>query len=219
MALKDLEARRAYHREYQRKLRERKHDELLEYQAKWREDNREKINDRRRELYAEKVEEGSLKPRSQSSEYARQYYLKNKERVNERVKKYRAANQEAHSIRSKAWFENNKERKHELDRLWRKKNKESIDAKRKQRHWDLKLEVWSHYGTVCTCCGESVKEFLTIDHINGGGGKHRKELRASGSQHIYQWLKKNDYPEGYRVLCMNCNFAFGMYGFCPHKTE
>jgi hypothetical protein len=44
---------------------------------------------------------------------------------------------------------------------------------------------------------------LSIDHINGGGGKHRKE---SNITHFYNWLKKNNYPTGFQTLCLNCQF-------------
>lgn len=36
---------------------------------------------------------------------------------------------------------------------------------------------------------------------------------------ITLWLKKNNYPPGFRVLCMNCNFSLGMRGYCPHQKE
>lgn len=44
---------------------------------------------------------------------------------------------------------------------------------------------------------------LSIDHIEGGGNKH---LKAIGTQAIYPWLIKNNFPEGYQVLCMCCQF-------------
>lgn len=81
-----------------------------------------------------------------------------------------------------------------------------------------KLEVLKNYGEKCACCGEGEIEFLTIDHIEGGGGLHRKKLRDSGEFHIYRWLKKNHWPKGYRVLCLNCNGARGFFGYCPHET-
>ena len=31
--------------------------------------------------------------------------------------------------------------------------------------------------------------------------------------------RKNNYPEGFQVLCSNCNFAKGKYGSCPHTWE
>ena len=36
---------------------------------------------------------------------------------------------------------------------------------------------------------------------------------------IYDWLKKNNFPPGFQVLCGSCNFAKGKYGSCPHTWE
>lgn len=33
---------------------------------------------------------------------------------------------------------------------------------------------------------------------------------------IEEWLKKNDYPKGFQILCHNCNMSKGFYGYCPH---
>lgn len=74
------------------------------------------------------------------------------------------------------------------------------------------------YGGKCSCCGETQFEFLTIEHINRDGAKHRREI--GGSKRIYQWLKDNNYPkEGFTVLCFNCNAASFYYGECPHKKS
>jgi hypothetical protein len=85
-----------------------------------------------------------------------------------------------------------------------------------------RLEVLTHYGGTplkCQCCGESNIEFLTIDHINGGGNQQRKHIRSKNGKTInfYKWLVDNNFPEGYRVLCYNCNCSLGHYGYCPHK--
>jgi hypothetical protein len=55
---------------------------------------------------------------------------------------------------------------------------------------------------------------LAIDHIKGGGSKHRKEVR-----HLYSWLRREGFPSGFRILCHNCNLARGVYGYCPHERE
>lgn len=89
------------------------------------------------------------------------------------------------------------------------------------RYAATKLRVMQHYSEGdprCACCYESRLEFLSIDHINGGGNKHRKEL-ARHYVGIYQWLEKSSYPSGFRVLCMNCNTAIGFYGYCPHQRQ
>lgn len=88
----------------------------------------------------------------------------------------------------------------------------------KQRNWLLKGEVMRAYGGKCACCSESALEFLTIDHVNGGGGKHRKKLGVSAGISFYRWLRKQGFPKDeYQVLCYNCNCARGFYGVCPHK--
>ena len=77
----------------------------------------------------------------------------------------------------------------------------------------LRYRVLTHYSVAnpptCECCGEAHLEFLCIDHINGGGAVHR-------GINIYEYLKRNEYPAGFRVLCNNCNQALGAYGICPH---
>lgn len=81
-----------------------------------------------------------------------------------------------------------------------------------QRSKALKMAALAAYGgCLCVCCGETHVEFLTIDHIN----KPLKDTPRSGKS-FYQWLKTNNYPTGFRVLCLNCNFALGHYGYCPH---
>lgn len=82
----------------------------------------------------------------------------------------------------------------------------------------LKLTVMTHYcnGTPrCMCCGEKEIKFLVIDHINGCGTKRRK-VEPSGSP-IHIFLKARKFPEGYQVLCHNCNAAKESYGICPHQ--
>lgn len=87
----------------------------------------------------------------------------------------------------------------------------------------LKLEVIKYYsnGTMdCACCGEKNLAFLSIDHINGSGKKHRKEIGCvSSGAHFYRWLITNNFPVGFQILCMNCNFAKGHnpYNKCPHE--
>ncbi len=103
-----------------------------------------------------------------------------------------------------------------------KLDKQKTDPKRKVWSKRTKLKtkdkVFNHYGGyICRCCGETTKQFLSIDHIHGGGEKHRKEI---GRSETYRWLVKNNFPEGYQVLCMNCQFGRRMNnGICPHKLQ
>lgn len=105
----------------------------------------------------------------------------------------------------------------EYQKAYRQKKKLEISLQKKEYRLKVKIKVLTYYSKgkpFCECCKEDIIEFLSIDHINGGGTKHRKQI----SNIIYWWLIKNNYPEGYRVLCHNCNQAFGFYGKCPHAT-
>lgn len=86
--------------------------------------------------------------------------------------------------------------------------------------WKLKKEIMIVYGGRCACCGEAELAFLTVDHVNGGGRRHRMAISKSknpAGNDFYRWLKNNDFPPGFRVLCFNCNCAIGFYGVCPHS--
>lgn len=103
---------------------------------------------------------------------------------------------------------------------WRRANPEKWLEYRRKYQRNLRLEILEHYGgspPSCACCGETTIQFLTIDHINGGGREMRRiELRGSGG--LYNFLKNSNYPDGYRVLCYNCNCSIGHYGYCPHHN-
>jgi hypothetical protein len=53
--------------------------------------------------------------------------------------------------------------------------------------------------------------------LAGAARKHREEVGYGST--FYRWLAKNDFPDGYRVACFNCNSAIGAYGYCPHHKD
>jgi len=82
----------------------------------------------------------------------------------------------------------------------------------------LKQEFLEAYGRKCACCGETTEEFLSLDHVNGGGKAHRDRLKSVGA--VYQELKALGWPQDdYRLLCMNCNFATRGGKICPHQRS
>jgi hypothetical protein len=93
---------------------------------------------------------------------------------------------------------------------------DAAKARRRRRWWLDRMAALQAYGGTpprCVCCNETEVTFLVIDHIGGGGGEQR---RLIGKNRVNAWLRLNDYPPGYRVLCHNCNFA-EHNGGCPHK--
>jgi len=71
---------------------------------------------------------------------------------------------------------------------------------------DIVLKYYGNGKAACIICGESRLACLSIDHIYGGGSKHRKVLGIRCSASFYRWLIKQGLPPGYQTLCMNCQF-------------
>ena len=85
---------------------------------------------------------------------------------------------------------------------------------------EVKRQVFTHYsnGTMaCKCCEISGMPFLSVDHIEGNGARHRREIGVPTGIRFYFWLRKNNFPKGFQILCHNCNQAKWIYGECPHK--
>lgn len=100
---------------------------------------------------------------------------------------------------------------------YRAQNPEKIRIMKRVQSQNVRDAVFGHYGMSCACCGEPERAFLAIDHIGGGGNKHRKETGNRGGTKFYRWLRRNGFPEGFRTLCHNCNMAMTIHGTCPHQ--
>lgn len=101
-----------------------------------------------------------------------------------------------------------------------RKYKDVERMKSNYRKWrdNTRKATFEAYGGKCACCGETRKEFLCIDHINGEGNKERRKTHKNGGVHFYAYLRRKGFPAGYRVLCHNCNMSLGTWGYCPHQT-
>lgn len=101
--------------------------------------------------------------------------------------------------------------------------KECNNAATKAARLRAKTECFAAYSNnmlQCVCCGEAELRFLSLDHIDGGGAAHRRSNpQRNWSYGLYIELRRAGYPPGYRVLCFNCNFAYGHYETCPHQER
>ena len=81
-------------------------------------------------------------------------------------------------------------------------------VKKANKNYRLKLlnkalEYYSNGKVVCNCCGETNLEFLSLD--------------GNASLTFLKKIQALDYPEGYEVLCMNCDWGILQNdGMCPH---
>lgn len=123
----------------------------------------------------------------------------------------------------KYWNKNKLEsNKHSLENYY--KHRKSYRLQYKKRWEEIKKRIFEKYGGYqCICCKETNPYFLTMDHINGGGTKHRKSLKGGG-MYLYRWILKNNFPPGFQIMCMNCNFGKGQnfrkngINKCPHEN-
>lgn len=126
--------------------------------------------------------------------------------------------------RSRSWFHSNKDKGLATRKIWRDANKTDQHAKKKayreskpefirrikREHARVvksaALYFYSHGSMQCAECGDGVFQHLCLDHIDGGGCRHRSSDSGTRGKAIYAWVKRHKYPAGFRVLCWNCNF-------------
>jgi len=135
----------------------------------------------------------------------------------EYMRKWRAENRERYLTRNRKYYEEHKEKQRAWRRKWYSKHREQRLIAMKKWRTKLKIKVVFHYSNGTMACADPLHlhlandpfatdiTCLSIDHIEGNGAKERKELDTEG-QAFYSWLIKNNYPEGYQVLCMNCQW-------------
>ena len=104
-------------------------------------------------------------------------------------------------------------RKYDQDPETARRYARESQAKTRER---LRNQLIAAYGGKCSCpkCPEVNSAFLTLEHVNGTGKEHRKEV----GRHAYADLRRRGWPkDGYTLLCWNCN-AMTRYGrTCPHE--
>lgn len=130
-----------------------------------------------------------------------------------RGKIYREKNAEKIRLYMAEYRQNNRE---QIRANYKKNYKDHYREKLKNQRREERIFALNFYGDhKCACCGETEYNFLAIDHKYGGGGEHSRQIHRN----LARWLRVNNYPPGFRVLCHNCNFSLGTYGFCPHNPE
>lgn len=83
--------------------------------------------------------------------------------------------------------------------MYKDKHKRYLNQARYRKR--LRDAVLAFLGGVCVKCGFSDKRALQVDHVNGGG---MKEKRSIGDSAMYLKILGN--PDGYQILCANCNW-------------
>jgi len=105
-----------------------------------------------------------------------------------------------------------KEKRALQNKQWRLAHVEHTIATNKLERANLRIAVLKHYSggkMCCVQCGFSDVRALALDHIYNNGAEERKRitgLKGSGGSNFFRRLRRSGYPDGYQVLCCNCNF-------------
>lgn len=100
-----------------------------------------------------------------------------------------------------------------------------MNDKRKSRYYKrihrlkLRIKAYNLLGNQCDCCGEKCVDFLTVDHKNNNGNKHRKEIGRSSDVLNRAVIKHPNPTTEYRLLCANCHLSYTKIGYCIHNIE
>lgn len=185
-----------------------------------------------KEIARQKQREYYQKNKERIKKYQIQYHSLHKDKLNAECREYHELHKEKYNEQNREYWNEHKEELNRRRREYRANNHEGMKKKdgiryqryktqTKKRKDSLKKQVVDAYGGMCECCKEAKLGFLTIDHIDGNGRKHRESLGISGSGYnFYGWIIKNDFPKNLRILCYNCNCGRSHNGgICPHKQK
>lgn len=112
---------------------------------------------------------------------------------------------------SKKYREKHKEKLSAQSKKWRNNNPARVNKNKRKERENLKMEVLGRYSgnkICCAICGFDDTRALQIDHIDNNGAEERREVlgnRLCAGTTFYRWVRRQNYPEGYQVLCANCN--------------
>lgn len=131
-------------------------------------------------------------------------------------------------VYAKEWGRRHPDRRRQITRNVEDRNPEHTRQLKKYSFYKWKEKatrtVMEHYSNGiprCACCGESERDFLAIDHIEGHGNEHRRKIfgRHQGGWELYVWLIRQRFPSGFQVLCFNCNMSKAKHGRCVHLAK
>lgn len=198
MPYKDPEKRRAYGKAYRNTPEHSEQNKA--YQKQYRADNPDSIRETKRRNAIKNAAHISAyqktwreNHKAHRKAYAHQKYLADRA--------YRLAWQKAYALAHPEEARSRNVRYHESHRDWYLAYLRDYGPRHQA---EMKFAVLTYYGDgemSCVLCNFTDDRALSIDHIHGGGNKHRKENNIT---HFYEWLVKKGLPEDYRTLCLNC---------------
>lgn len=97
----------------------------------------------------------------------------------------------------------------------------------KRKAISLRERILDTLGRKCTCCGETRRTMLEIDHVFNDGAEHRREVAIYGKrtisavyEDILKHIQAGSQLRKFQILCCNCNASKHRNGGrCEHVQE
>ncbi len=223
MVLTD-EERKAKKREYSQRpevkekhrIQSRKYSQRPEVKEKIKKHNSKPEVKERTKIRTQKYRQRP-EVKEKSRLYEKKPERKARKKITDRAYSQRPEVKEKNLIHNKKWWTN-----HGTEYMNRPGIRSRNNATMKKNRKIMKTKLLTEYSKrisgidhpICACCGEDFHEiFLTVDHVIPVSKTDYK--RETG---LYGRLIREGYPEGYQVLCRNCNFAKRDSAQCPHQV-
>lgn len=145
---------------------------------------------------------------------SRKNYWNHREERKATHKKWTEAHKEWVTTYSKGYREQHGGELRAGNKQWRIAHAKELGVENYLKGRILKDETFAHYsGINLPRCADPhhvhktpcfLLDVLELDHLKNNGKEERLSLGMYG-QRFYEWLKRNNYPLGYQVLCANCH--------------
>jgi 5-methylcytosine-specific restriction endonuclease McrA len=121
-----------------------------------------------------------------TAEYMKKYRETHREEIRANGRRFRAAHLKEERERVREW------NKTPAAKISQKKYRDKVRA-----------EVEAAYGGACKECGSP--ENLEVHHVHGNGNEHRRSIKRGAGQGFYRWLREQNFPPGFALLCYTCH--------------
>lgn len=107
------------------------------------------------------------------------------------------------------------EERRKYHREWWNLSRDGVNEKRREHYKNRKESG------LCVICGREndTNGICCSKHAQYQNDFALDQKTPVAGSRFYVWLKKNNYPPGFQILCYNCNCAKGHFGYCPHNLE
>jgi len=149
--------------------------------------------------------------------YGRAYRAANRDSLLAQKHAYHAANRDHRLAQNRAYYAANRDHRLAQRRAYRAANRDSELAWQSLHRAFVKAFVFAWYSLGefrCACCGEDDYRALTLDHVVPLRN-HRRRGRGVTWKQVY----RDGFPDGFQVLCANCNLMKHDNDHCPHQDD